>query len=501
MTNLIVCCDGTWNAPDNEDDGVLAPTNVYKLFSAIDLDSSSTAQLSRYQSGVGTGGMIDKAIGGAVGYGLGEDIRDCYQWLANKYRPGDAIFLFGFSRGAYTARSLAGLIGRFGIVKLPIGGDWDQLVKQIYRDGYRKHSSAEQLEAEFHPDSNQVQFVGVWDTVGALGVPDDKVLLNIFDNPDKYSFHDTKLGNHIKIARHAVALDEKRGSFAPTLWDSNDYNGDVKQLWFPGVHSDVGGGYKESGLADGALLWMIDEAQHAGLGFIGKMVKQIKPDPQGLKHESHAGVMKALLSMPRTIPSLSNPSGVGYAERFHSSVKARREQPPINQGSYLPTHRLGSEPVSIDIYAKHPWNWTGIYLEAGNKYRFTASGQWMDASIKTGPAGADDDKFHIGEIAHLTGTVVGWFEKGWKSLFGNEQANFFGTKRIEHADWFELIGAVADGGNPKPDGTHDRATYLEIGEALTFSCQKPGYLYCFANDAWGFYHNNRGYVTLNIQLL
>ncbi|MEH6648557.1 MAG: DUF2235 domain-containing protein [Motiliproteus sp.] len=494
MNKLIICCDGTWNAPDHEDEGVPAPSNVYKLFCALDT-SQDHQQLTRYQSGIGTGGLLDKAMGGAVGYGLSQDIRDCYQWLANKYRPGDAVYLFGFSRGAYTARSLAGMIGRFGIVKLAPRQDWEQLVKKIYRDGYRNRAPTESLGAEFHPDSDKVHFVGVWDTVGALGIPDDKALLNIFDNPIAYSFHDTQLGNNIAIARHAVALDEKRGSFTPTLWDTQNYSGDVQQLWFPGVHCDVGGGYKEHGLSDGALQWLIDEAHRAGLIFISDVIDQIEPNPHDIKHESYNGIMKALDSMPRSIPRLDG------SDNFHPSVDQRRSQTPINQGAYLPTHRIDHQPFSIDIYAKNPWNWTGIYLQAGKSYQFDASGQWMDASIRTGPAGADDGKFHVGEIAHMAGTVTGWFEKGWKGVFGNEQANFFGTKRIEHADWFTLIGAVADGGNPKADGTPQRATLIEIGEKQLFHCHKSGYLYCFANDAWGFYHNNRGYLTLTIKQL
>ncbi len=100
---LIVCCDGTWNSEDNKDDGVLAPTNVFKIFNALRCDET---QLTRYQSGVGSGGLIDKVMGGTIGLGLSEDIRDCYQWLATHYQEGDELFLFGFSRGAFTARSL-----------------------------------------------------------------------------------------------------------------------------------------------------------------------------------------------------------------------------------------------------------------------------------------------------------------------------------------------------------------------------------------------------------
>lgn len=255
MQNLIVCCDGTWNSPNNEDDGELAPTNVFKLFNSVDL-ASGTNQLSRYQSGVGTGNLIDKVVGGGFGYGLSEDIRDCYQWLSVKYNPGDKVFLFGFSRGAFTARSLAGLICKYGIAKNLTKG-LDDRIQKIYKQGYKGNKTID--DDWFHTDSNKVEFIGVWDTVGALGVPDDKAIANLFDNPANYRFHDTKLSSNVKYARHAIALDEKRGSFTPTLWNVKTNTDRIKQVWFPGVHSDVGGGYKESGLSDCALLWMIKE--------------------------------------------------------------------------------------------------------------------------------------------------------------------------------------------------------------------------------------------------
>ncbi len=501
MRNLIVCCDGTWNSANHEDDNVPAPTNVRKLFEAIDLDTSSPSQLSRYQSGVGTGGLVDKVLGGIVGYGLSEDIRDCYQWLSDKFQPGDNIYLFGFSRGAFTARSLAGLIGKYGLVNFDSGNidSRDSVVKHIYRDGYRNGKSLEKLKIDFHPGSNKIKFIGAWDTVGALGIPNDKSLLNIFDNPQKYQFHDVKLGDHVTNARHALALNEKRGSFTPTLWQPDRNDGSVKQIWFPGVHRDVGGGYKEHGLSDGSLKWMLTEAcavdsAQNGLKFNPIMLDQIEPNSKGLEHDSYTGLMKALVSAPRSIPNLDEPLAP-----LHQSVLDRRRNPPLNQGNYLLKRSFVNGETCLDIYAKHPWYWTGIYLEKGKKYSFSATGEWMDASITSSPQGMDDGKFHKGEIVQLAGTVIGWFEKGWKKLFKNEQADFFGTKRVEHADWFCLMGAIANGGNPSRDGTHETLEQFEIGSQTVIEVKQPGYLYCFANDAWGFYHNNRGYVTLRVK--
>ena len=496
MKNLIVCCDGTWNTPDNEDDGTIAPTNVFKLFNAVDLESTNTRQLTRYQSGVGTeGGFLSRTLGGLVGRGLDEDIRDCYHWLAKKYENGDKLFLFGFSRGAFTVRSLAGMICRLGIVKLAADDDPDGIVKRVYRQGYRERRT-KLRGLEFHENSNRVHFVGVWDTVGALGIPDDKVLLDLFDNPSRYQFHDTTLSPNVEYARHAVAIDEKRGSFTPTLWDEkNRDNQNVKQLWFPGVHSDVGGGYKEHGLSDGALEWMIDESKKAGMHYLGNIVDQISPNSLDVLHESRTGLMKLLTTAPRAIPSLTT-----QKERFHSSVEKRRKRPPIGQLAYLRERRLAQgKEVEFDVYAKQTWNWTGIYLKAGTCYDFSAEGQWLDRDISCGPDGASDGDFHIGEIAHLAGKFMGLLERGYQSLTGRENADFWASRRFEHADWFELVGAIADGGNPGRDGTHDMLTTFAIGKGCEYTPKKSGYLYCFANDAWGFYDNNRGFVTVTIE--
>ncbi|MCW8331381.1 DUF2235 domain-containing protein [Photobacterium sp. SDRW27] len=330
MAYLIVCCDGTWNDPGNNDDGAPAPTNVRQLFNF--LKSIPRVQETRYQSGVGTGGVIDKVVGGILGFGLSEDIRDCYQWLADKYQAGDEILLFGFSRGAYTARSLAGMITRLGIVDFNrvAASDREKVVKHVYKEGYREKESKAFLETHFdisfHDNSDNVLFLGVWDTVGALGIPNDKALLDLFDNPKNYEFHDVTLNHNVKHARHAVAIDEERGSFSPTLWeDEPDHpHSDLKQLWFAGVHSDIGGGYKENGLSDCALEWMKDEINSVTeLQWEQSLVDQVEPNPKDELHESHLGLMKVLVTAPRAIPDLDT-----NEDAFHQSVIDRRNDPP-----------------------------------------------------------------------------------------------------------------------------------------------------------------------------
>ena len=486
MSSLIVCCDGTWNTLNNEDDGVLAPTNVFKLFNAVDLSVGKPQQLTRYQSGVGTeGGAVERLRGGFTGTGLGEDICDCYHWLARKYQPGDKLFLFGFSRGAFASRSLAGMICKFGIVKLAAQDDYYSVIKRVYHQGYRNGQDLSGIQ--FHSNSNRVHFVGVWDTVGALGIPDDKVLLDLLDDPSRYQFHDTTLSKRIEYARHAVAIDEKRGSFTPTLWNTANIRDaqHLKQIWFPGAHSDVGGGYKEHGLSDGALWWMIQESQAAGVVYRDDSVSQIHPNACDVLHDSHTGMMKALVTAPRSIPSLAR------GEYFHDSVAKRRNNPPIEQLSYLPERQFENRQVKFDVYAKQTWNWTGVYLKAGTKYHFRAEGQWTAGTMSYGPDGSDDVGFTM-----RIGSLLGKLEALHKEITGREGADFIGSKRFEHAAWFQLVGAVADGGNPGRDGTHDRLTTFVIGDGCNLIPKKSGYLYCFANDAWGFYGDSRGFVTV-----
>lgn len=505
MANLLVCCDGTWNAKDNQDDGVYAPTNVRQLFNC--LKEIPGEQETRYQAGVGTGNILDKVLGGALGMGVSEDIRDCYQWLCDKYQPGDRIFLFGFSRGAFSARSLGGMICRYGLADFSVcdATEREEVVSEIYSKGYREEGSKEMLMAldmniEFHPNSDQVFFIGVWDTVGALGVPDDKAILDLFDDPKKYAFHDTSLSPSIQYARQALAIDEKRGSFSPTLWIKEDGNStsDLVQKWFPGVHCDVGGGYKESGLSDGALLWMLEEIKEAApdIEWHENLIDQIAPDYKATLHDSHTGAMKALITSPRSIPDIQH-----NQNQFHFSALRRHSDPPRAYGQYLQTRTLGpGEKLTLDIYARHQHYWTGIYLFKGKTYRFKADGAWADSTIICGPQGEGSDGFNAQEILRSVGTLIGKVETTiFQELLGRENANFIGSKRHDECPWFCLMGAIANGGNPEKDGTASPMESFMIGEEKVYTVNKSGYLYCYANDAWAFYANNRGYITLEIE--
>lgn len=513
MRNLVVCCDGTWNTPEDKHDGVPVPTNVVRLYNALaEANDDGVAQLKYYHPGVGTDGTWwDKIAGGGMGIGLDKNVQSAYRWLCASYRPKDRIFLFGFSRGAFTVRSLAGMIGRCGL--LDLSGQEEKAawarVRDAYDKGYREQADSAKWRKDWPVHSSDgkdadvhVFFVGVWDTVGALGVPDDMAILNLIDDPKRYAFHDTTLSNKVEHARHAIALDEKRASFTPTLWTQTQGHSDVAQVWFPGVHSDVGGGYPETGLSDGALIWMMQEAGKHKLRFRDGLDQQIRPDPWAVLHDSRTGPFQYLRTQPRAVPYIV---GSPAPKDLHRSTLDRHGNPPITQGPYRPSKVLKQgEREQVAVFAREPWNETGIYLDAGARYKFEASGEWLDRNIPCGPGGTSDGKFKAGEVVHLAGTLWGKIESTFKKIAQQDAIDFRGTKREERMPWFALVGVVANGGNPKHDGTPEPHETFLIGDGCEFPAKagqplaKSGYLYCYANDAWHFYDNNRGSVALTV---
>jgi hypothetical protein len=508
MRNLVVCCDGTWNSPEQEQGGLPSPTNVVKLYNTLDnVDNDDNEQLKYYHSGVGVEDKLWRKIaGGAFGLGLSQNIMSAYKWLACNYQTGDRIFMFGFSRGAYTVRSLAGMITQCGLLDLtdiPDEDTWNK-VEKIYDKAYRHKKDISGENMNFHTGQDykngKVFFLGVWDTVGALGIPNDLGVLNLLDKSENYSFHDLSLSKNVEHARHAVAMDEKRACFTPTLWENIANGHDVKQVWFPGVHSDVGGGYLECGLSDGALKWMMDEATAVGLRLCQSMYSQVVPNDKGVIHDSCTGGFKMLKTQPRSVPQISQSNN-----SLHGSVISRQQAPPIFQAPYRQTTSLvKGKPVKLQIYAREHWNYTGIYLETGCKYRLKACGKWLDKTIQCGPDGSNNGQFQAEKLAQIAGTLLGKLEGIFEKITKNDEVDFIGTRREEQYPWFSLIGAIANGDNPDKDGTPAPHETFLIGKEFKtdnsneFSPEKSGYLYCFANDAWHFYGNNRGSVTLEI---
>jgi uncharacterized protein (DUF2235 family) len=253
--NIVFCADGTWDSSGNN-------TNVCRLFNAI---PTTADQFPFYDDGVGSDGiLIQKLAGGAFGLGLFQKIKDGYTKIAHLYEEGDKIFIFGFSRGAYTARSLAGMIAASG---LPTKNFDQQLVESAF-SAYRNKDQRQQILAGLNEKYGmfdaKITMVGVWDTVGSLGIP------ALFGgvSPVEYGFLDTGLHPDVLNAYQALAIDERRFAFPPTLWNPNPANAAtqvVEQVWFTGVHCDVGGSYPETGLADITLSWMMNKAVALGL--------------------------------------------------------------------------------------------------------------------------------------------------------------------------------------------------------------------------------------------
>lgn len=295
MKRLIVFCDGTWNRMSAEQ-----PTNV--LIGAqlvLPVDTAGVAQVTYYDEGVGTtGGRLSTMLAGAFGWGLLDKIEAAYRFLIFNYEPGDEVFIFGFSRGAYTARSLAGLIRKCGIVPRSLAGKIREIV-EFYKDANTKPDSDEaqrrrmlwsprvvlkEADRQWRLDHGAdpaevsaakamiVRYVGVWDSVGALGIPQHLPGTWLFQRGKKYQFHDTELSSTVRAARHAVAIDENRLSFAPTTWsnlealNATTASGDkYQQTWFPGDHGSVGGGGDIRGLSNDALAWIVEGAVVEGL--------------------------------------------------------------------------------------------------------------------------------------------------------------------------------------------------------------------------------------------
>lgn len=301
---LVVCFDGTWNAAESEK----AETNVVRLSRAIRANSGSdgVAQFCVYLRGVGTSGsQVERLLAGATGAGTEDIIRTAYLFLAQNYVPAhkdengvdvpaDEIFLFGFSRGAFAARSLTGLLSSAGLLKRQSLGHLST-AWSYYRE-FNKRSPQDfvkrfaKRKIETHEDI-VVNFLGVWDTVGALGIPVG-VLGEI--SGAIHGFHDTSPSRIVKHGAHALAIDERRDEFVPTLWTGEVPAGaTIEQVWFAGAHADVGGGYSDRELADIPLLWMIDRAKAAGLQ-VDETTPGLLPKPAAINvlgptHDSRAG--------------------------------------------------------------------------------------------------------------------------------------------------------------------------------------------------------------------
>lgn len=258
MKRIVICSDGTWQTPNQKN-----TTHVVEMArSVLPTDPDGTVQVVFYDWGVGTEGGIRRWAGGISGVGIRRNIRDCYRFLMHNYEDGDEIYLFGFSRGAYTVRSLAGLIRNCGVLQKTEAARLGEAYDMYCRDDAGPDSEEARCFRSAHSREAMIEFIGVWDTVGALGIP-VRGLSRLTGSLRQ--FHDVELSSYVKHGCHALAIDERRSPFRPSLWQFKPKPGQiVEQVWFSGDHSNVGGA-SDPTLGEPAFAWMKERASYAGL--------------------------------------------------------------------------------------------------------------------------------------------------------------------------------------------------------------------------------------------
>ncbi|MEZ5834739.1 MAG: DUF2235 domain-containing protein [Geminicoccaceae bacterium] len=372
MSKLLVCCDGTWN--DERDE-----THVWRIATVAKADPDIIdSSRVHYDSGVGTDDpkdtdngqgvlrwLADWIGGGAFGKGISKNIVEAYEFIVDRYEPGDEIYMIGFSRGAFTVRSLAGLMGQCGLAARNSGPAVCKTAYEAYR--YRDDEAMgkdllktwnESADGKAARREVPIAFLGVFDTVGALGIPigilqrGDELL-----NPRrKVQFHDTRLGKSVLHAAQALAVDEHRGPFVPTLWTGGErFPGQkIRQVWFSGVHSDVGGGYPEKELAGIPLAWMLGEMAEAGLDLRHAIPES--GDYRGEMHDSMSAAYKLADLLPpmrsrvRPIGAKRPPDADGKpvavpGEALNWSIQERILAGPVISGRRKGDYR----PVNIQL--------------------------------------------------------------------------------------------------------------------------------------------------------
>jgi uncharacterized protein (DUF2235 family) len=384
MKRIVVLIDGTWTKEGTGDDTNVAKLDCAKIVANSFIKATATdntVQLVLYHDGVGADGDLAKRLlGGAIGFGLKKIILDAYGSVVENYAGGDEIYIFGFSRGAYAARALAGLIGASGIQRAK-GTDGFETAWQHYRVAPAVRSEPQTAgstdqkaiadyktlidQNAFH-DTRSIKCVAVWDTVGSYGVPAGFGLAAVgrYFTLLTLGFHDTSFGEHIAVGLHAVAVDEHRRPFVPTFWTipkGQQPNGQVEQTWFAGAHSNVGGGYADCGLSDQALIWMIARVRAlTGLEFDVAAIKaNTKPDIGGAVVDSTKGwPLDEHLPHYRTILSADaihhgylfnskEPEEEHINERVHWSVVAKRAGPGGAAGAAAASYSPPNLPANI----------------------------------------------------------------------------------------------------------------------------------------------------------
>ncbi len=378
--NIILCADGTGNRG-----GYTPDSNVYKIYNSIDIHKDGNEQIIFYDNGVGTAkNKYLRAASGAFGFGFGHNVRDLYAFLVKNYNPGDQTYLFGFSRGAATIRAFSGFVAACGLINYQKGGqkmgarELEKEVKKRFKD-YIKISRQSKKKGVIPPlatasEANhgavQIEFIGVWDTVSALGFPQRADVTSIgmwvinlllvtldrlSDIPFPHRFYNYDLTDNVDHAYQALSIDDERTSFWPMVWDETAReNGSVEQVWFAGMHSNVGGGYNRAGLANVAYEWIMLRGYLHGLEYKSGAKRKAAEDAhvQGRIYNSRDGAAIFYRYHPREIEKLCKGGGKKHKPRIsgkikiHESVIRRMKERTAN---YAPGHLPGTfETVTTD---------------------------------------------------------------------------------------------------------------------------------------------------------
>jgi hypothetical protein len=469
---LIVCCDGTWQ-------------NI---------------------------NWADRTFGGAFGWGLDRNIQEAYRFLCSNYAAGDRIYLFGFSRGAYTVRSLAGLIRavgilpRLGIRQIPkaykayqdakgtFSNQRDLKLRETEQLQKFRQDSIDRYGDDYHAEV-EITFLGCWDTVGALGIPDQIPWLPLAQIINRqYQFHNTQLSSKILHARHAVSIDENRKQFDVTRMEpAQNAPNQVKQVWFPGGHGGIGGGTKaNSPLANAALLWMMDEVEalNLGLNFNHSQIEDgVETDPS--------------IFFPNNLAFSNTPNDrkILATDILHSSVDRRWQtcawyrpkslasisfKPKLSDElpSQTPDRSLAvGQKVEFVVMAQHFKNHTSIPIEHGANYTIQVSPRqvWQEAKICSNATGwmieRSNHQWHaLAMETQNIPDVMGLFYQLFKKL-----------TRLHQAEWMELVVEIT--------GEKYR---IDRELNINFTATTNGELIAYTNDVPGFYRNNQGWIFATI---
>ena len=388
--NIIICSDGTGNSAAKAN-----KTNVFKVFESVNVggyfDKEAKGlpkQVAFYDDGVGNDDWKPlKILGGFFGYGVSKNICQLYEAIARVYKPGDKLYLFGFSRGAYTVRALAGLIATCGIIDIRKSdlnlGDATKTAYMVYRRKYhtfmgsfghmiKRTPKLENFRKNFAVYRTKdddgivpIEFIGVWDTVSAVGIPVKIVKQFINKYIYKFEFTNNTLGKNVKKAYQALSIDDERKTFHPNVWNEKnkeDKNQIIEQVWFSGVHSNVGGGYPKAGMSYISLDWMMEKAEAAGLQFVKSARESVKAlrNISDKCYNPRSGLKVFYRYLPRDIARLAEKAGTN-TPKVHYTTFEKIVQCPEGYGpANLPTKlEVVKDTETIDVN-KLQKQWTTI---------------------------------------------------------------------------------------------------------------------------------------------